>query len=312
MKKNYGDNLISEFASYLRLERSLSVNTLNSYCSDILKLRAFLLSDKNGSGVVSLSGVTRQILEDFLVVQMDSGLSKRSQARMISSLKAFYRFLEMEGSGGQPGVSDTGVNPAELLEAPKPKKYLPSVLSVQEVLAVIDSVDLTEPEGVRNRAILEMLYSCGMRVSELVNLRITDVFIKEGFVRITGKGDKQRLVPLGEPAADALTAYYESRFSGPVKSGHSEYVFLNRRGARLTREMIFLIVRKHSVKAGIRKDISPHTFRHSFATHLVENGADLRVVQEMLGHESILTTEIYMHVNSEQWRRSILKFHPRR
>lgn len=303
MKKRYYNNLINDFSSYLRLERSLSVNTINSYCSDIEKLGYFLNSDDNESGVIEYTKVDKQILESFLKHQLSNGLSKRSQARLLSSLKAFYRFLEMDSL-----VSD---NPADLLDAPKVRAYLPVVLSVGEVVKIIESVDLSKEEGHRNRAILEILYSCGLRVSELVNLRISDLFLKDGFIRVIGKGDKQRLIPLGEPAAEALSFYFEKRTLLPVKSKFSEVVFLNRRGAKLTREMIFHIVKQHASAAGIAKDVSPHTFRHSFATHLVENGADLRVVQEMLGHESILTTEIYTHVDSEKWRETILSHHPR-
>lgn len=303
MKKRYRNNLINDFSSYLRLERSLSINTINSYCSDIEKLEQFLNSDSNLSGVTSFSQTNREVLESFLSNQLSAGLSKRSQARLLSSLKAFYRFLEMD--------SLIVENPSEQIDAPKVKAYLPVVLSVNEVVKILEAVDLSLEEGHRNRAILEMLYSCGLRVSELVNLRLSDLFLKDGFIRVIGKGDKQRLVPIGIPAADALTLYFQKRALLSVKSKFSEIVFLNRRGAKLTREMIFHIVKQNALAAGITKTISPHTFRHSFATHLVENGADLRVVQEMLGHESILTTEIYTHVNSEKWRETILSHHPR-
>ncbi len=303
MKKRYYNNLINDFSSYLRLERSLSVNTINSYCSDIEKLGFFLNSDENKSGIIEYTKVGREILESFLKQQLENGLSKRSQARLLSSVKAFYRFLEMDSL-----VSD---NPADQLDAPKIRAYLPVVLSPEEVVKIIESVDLSKDEGHRNRAVLEVLYSCGLRVSELVNLRMSDLFLKDGFIRVIGKGDKQRLVPIGVPAVEALGFYFQKRDTLKIQNKWAEIVFLNRRGARLTREMIFLIVKKQTLEAGITKDVSPHTFRHSFATHLVENGADLRVVQEMLGHESILTTEIYTHVNSDKWRETILSHHPR-
>lgn len=303
MKKRYRNNLINDFSSYLRLERSLSVNTINSYCSDIEKLDLFLNSDENESANVEFSKVGKDVLEAFLLQQLSNGLSKRSQARLLSSIKAFYRFLEMDSL-----VSD---NPADLLDAPKIRTYLPVVLSVEEVVRILDSVDLSNEEGHRNRAILEILYSCGLRVSELINLRLSDLFLKDGFIRVIGKGDKQRLVPIGVPAVEALEFYFQKRNVLKVQNKWAEIVFLNRRGAKLTREMIFHIVKQNASAAGIAKIISPHTFRHSFATHLVENGADLRVVQEMLGHESILTTEIYTHVNSEKWRETILSHHPR-
>lgn len=298
MKKSYGNNLIDDFAAYLRLERGLSSNTVSSYCSDILKFQFFL------NGELSLTQASSRDVEDFLKSAVESGISRRSQARMLSSLRALYKFFEIE--------SLCNSNPAERVDSPKIARYLPGVLSIEEVVKIIESVDLSLPEGHRNRAILELLYSCGLRVSELVNLRMSDVFPKEGFVRVLGKGDKQRLVPLGEPAAEALGFYLEKRAAIKIKSKYAEYIFLNRRGSALTREMIFLIVKQHASVAGINKSVSPHTFRHSFATHLVENGADLRVVQEMLGHESILTTEIYTHVDSKKWRAEILSHHPRR
>lgn len=296
--------MINDFSSYLRLERSLSVNTIQSYCSDIEKLKIFLNSDDNTLGIVDLLKCDRESLEHFFDVQLSRGLSKRSQARLISSIKAFFRFLEID--------SLIVENPSEHLDAPKIRVYLPVVLSVDEIVKIIESVDLSLDEGHRNRAILELLYSCGLRVSELVNIRISDLFLKDGFIRVIGKGDKQRLIPIGAPAVEALGYYFQKRVAMPIQNKFAEIVFLNRRGAKLTREMIFYIVKKHTQKAGVIKEVSPHTFRHSFATHLVENGADLRVVQEMLGHESILTTEIYTHVNAEKWRETILSHHPRK
>lgn len=303
MKKSYINNLTSDYASYLSLERGLSKNSVSAYCSDIEKFLLFLgIAGENG-GKIDVQRVDKTVLEDFIASEQQRGLSVKSQARLISSLKSFYEFLVIEKLCEN--------SPAELLEQPKPRRALPVVLSVREVTDIIDSVDLSQPEGPRNRAILEVLYSCGLRVSELINLRLSDIFINDGFVRVTGKGDKQRLVPLGEPASESILNYLEIRSLMPIAVKHADFLFLNRRGHKLTREMIFHIVRKQTLSAGIEKEVSPHTFRHSFATHMVENGADLRVVQEMLGHSSILTTEIYMHVNSEKWRRSIIDHHTR-
>lgn len=295
--------MIDDYSVYLRLERSLSVNSINAYCSDIEKLYNFLNSSSNKSGISSLEKVNIDLLNTFIVQESSKKLSKRSQSRIISALKSFYNFLEMEGVIKQ--------SQAELLDSPKISSYIPIVLSVQEVEDILSSVDLSIPEGHRNRAMIEVLYSCGLRATELITLKISDLFFNEGFIRVTGKGSKQRLVPIGGPAMDSVKLYMSRRKAGPIDTKDEDILFLNRRGRHLTREMLFLIVKKQAVVAGIEKNISPHTFRHSFATHLVENGADLRAVQQMLGHESILTTEIYTHVNSEKWRESILKCHPR-
>ena len=300
MKKVYCNNLLSDFSSYLRLELSLSENTVNSYCSDVDKFFEYWA---NLGDVSNIRSVDSENIKGFISQEMEKGLSKRSQARLVSSLKAFFKFLVNE--------SIIELDPCVLIDSPKIKPYLPEVLSQDEVVRIIERVDLSQPEGHRNRAILETLYSCGLRVSELVNLKYSDIFFDQEFLRIIGKGNKQRLVPLGRPAADAIRIYLQTRSLLPVKKGSEDNVFLNRRGGRITREMVFLIVKKSAAEAGVDKIISPHTFRHSFATHLVENGADLRAVQEMLGHESILTTEIYTHINSEKWRDSILKCHPR-
>lgn len=300
MKKVYCNNLLSDFSSYLRLELSLSENTVSSYCSDVDKFFEYWA---NLGDVSNIRSVDSENIKGFISQEMEKGLSKRSQARLVSSLKAFFKFLVNE--------SIIELDPCVLIDSPKIKPYLPEVLSQDEVVRIIESVDLSQPEGHRNRAILETLYSCGLRVSELVNLKYSDIFFDQEFLRIIGKGNKQRLVPLGRPAADAIRIYLQTRSLLPVKKGSEDNVFLNRRGGRITREMVFLIVKKSAAEAGVDKIISPHTFRHSFATHLVENGADLRAVQEMLGHESILTTEIYTHINSEKWRDSILKCHPR-
>ncbi len=295
--------MITDFSLYLKLERSLSQNSIDAYCSDIRKLENFLDDSSNRSGINSLDGATSDTLSFFIASLYSKNLSKRSQARVISSLKSFYKYLEMEGK-----IVDSV---ADVLDSPKIKPYIPIVLSVEEIERILYGIDLSLPEGHRNRAIIEVLYSCGLRVSELVHLRLSDLFFAEGFIRVIGKGSKQRLVPVGAPAIEAVNLYIPQRNQLLVKKRDEDILFLNRRGGRLSREMIFLIVKKESRSAGILKEVSPHTFRHSFATHLVENGADLRVVQEMLGHESILTTEIYTHVNSERWRESILKCHPR-
>ena len=296
--------LIADYSSYLRLELSLSENTIKSYCSDIEKLQTFIKTESADETPKGLEEVDPSNLDRFLSSQMEHSISKRSQARLISSIKSFYKFLETENQCMK--------SPTERLDPPKIRQYLPVVLSVKEVVDIINSVDRTAEEGERNKTILEVLYSCGLRVSEAVELKVSDIYLEEEFIRVMGKGSKERLVPLGAPAADALRIYLGIRRTIKIKKGCEDIVFLNRRGGKLSRQMIFLIVKAQAEKAGITKEISPHTFRHSFATHLVENGADLRVVQQMLGHESILTTEIYTHVDSEKWREGILRCHPRR
>ncbi len=301
--RNHADiyeTTLLDFKDHLKLERSMSPNTIAAYTSDVHKYFDLLRADGIAPADASSDDIFR-----FLETQVTAGVTRRSQSRILSSVKALYRFLDAEGA------LPAG-NPCDKLSAPKINPYLPTVLSVEEVLAILDSVDLSKPEGHRNRAILEVLYSCGLRVSELVSLKISDLFPDEQFIRVFGKGSKQRLVPIGEPALKAIRLYREVRDAGPVQKAAEDILFLNRRGGKLTREMIFHIVKEQAEVAGIRKDISPHTFRHSFATHLVENGADLRVVQQMLGHESILTTEIYTHIDTRKWQDTILKFHPTR
>ena len=306
MKKGYKNILIKEFALYLKLERALSDNSIESYCSDISKLSKFLeeIKNENVAEIKNLCSIDRETLLSFINSENDRGISKRSQARIVSSLRTFYSYLEMEGK------VDKSV--AELLELPKLPARLPVVLSVEEIEVILGVIDLSLPEGHRDKAIIELLYSCGLRVSELVNLKISDIFFEEEFIRVIGKGDKQRLIPIGTPAVDAIKLYLKQRLHINPITKDSNILFLSRRGRRMNREMVFLIVKREAEKAGITKSISPHTFRHSFATHLVENGADLRVVQQMLGHESILTTEIYTHVDSIKWRETILKSHPLR
>lgn len=288
------NEIMQDYRSYLRLERALSPNTVSSYISDISKFASAFPERAVGT-------ISDQDLMEFIYRQAREGISVRSQSRLVSSLKSFFGFLETEGR--------IPCDPSATLTTPKLPRKIPTVLSVEEVVRIMDSVDLSEPEGHRNRAILEALYSCGLRVSELVNLKISDMFLNDGFIRVIGKGDKQRLVPIGDPAAKAIRLYL-SETQRTYRSKNDDILFLNRRGGKMTREMIFLIVKRQCQAAGINKNISPHTFRHSFATHLVENGADLRAVQEMLGHESILTTEIYTHIDSKKWQESILAHHP--
>ncbi|MBO6081865.1 MAG: site-specific tyrosine recombinase XerD [Bacteroidales bacterium] len=300
--RNHADiyeTTLLDFRDHLKLERSMSPHTIAAYTGDVRKYFDLLRAEGIAPENASIDEISR-----FLEAQVAAGITKRSQSRIISSVKALYRFLDAEGKLAE--------NPCDKLATPKINPYLPTVLSVEEVLAILDSVDLSQPEGHRNRCILEVLYSCGLRVSELVNLKISDLFLDEQFIRVFGKGSKQRLIPIGEPAIRAIRLYREIRDAGPVQKAAEDILFLNRRGGKLTREMIFHIVKEQSAAAGIQKNVSPHTFRHSFATHLVENGADLRVVQQMLGHESILTTEIYTHVDTRKWQQTILKYHPNR
>lgn len=285
------DHIVSDFRSYLRLERSMSENTINSYISDIRKLNDFVPVSET---------LSSEDISEFIESQQNCGISKRSQARMVSAFRTFYKFLELEGY--------IKTNPTDRIGTPKLSKYIPVVLSLDEVESIISAVDLSDPLGHRNKAILETLYSCGLRVSELVELKVSDLFFDESFIRVTGKGDKQRLVPVGEPAKEAILHYLKQTSRLFAKE---DTLFLNRRGKKLSRVMVFNIVKNHAAKAGITKTISPHTFRHSFASHMVENGADLRAVQQMLGHESILTTEIYTHIDAKKWEREILEHHPR-
>ena len=289
-----------EFKLYLRLERSLSENTVKAYVSDISRFISYLAEE----GVSPENAKDSDIDSYMLSLNAGNPVSKRTQARMLSSVRAFFKFMETEEM--------IDANPAENAVSPKLGVHLPVVLTVEEIDAIINAVDLTDPLGHRNRAIIETLYSCGLRVSELVNLKISDLFFKEGFIRVAGKGGKQRIVPVNESVVKAVALYSHDRAGLKICKGQDDFLFLSRRGSKLTREMIFIMVCKYAEAAGITKKISPHTFRHSFATHLVENGADLRVVQQMLGHESILTTEIYTHLDTKKWQGNILKYHPRK
>ena len=292
--------LSRDYSYFLKIERSMSPDTVKAYVGDV---DAFMQwCDKNpvdvGPEDIESYFASRNVTKSG--PGFGEPLSKRSQSRILSSLRSFFGFLVMEGI-----ASD---NPCDKLDSPKLGLYVPQVLSVEEVEAIIGSVSVTDGwQGLRDRAILEVLYGCGLRVSEVSVIRISDLFFNEGFVRITGKGDKQRVVPIGEMAVDAVNAYLEARPSDFT----SDCVFLNRFGSRLSRVSIFNMVKRQAVAAGVDKTISPHTFRHSFATHLVEGGADLRLVQQMLGHESILTTEIYTHIESSKWQLNVLKHHPR-
>jgi len=293
---------LEQFRAYLLLERSLSPNTMDAYLRDVGRFVQYLELER--LNVLPLS-VKSENIERFVLWINQLGLEASSQARMISGLRAFYKFLMTEDL-----VDD---DPTELLEGPRLRRKMPEVLAVSEIQKMLAIVDLSDPQGTRNRAILETLYACGLRVSELTNLKITQLFLEAGFVKVTGKGDKQRLVPIGPEAAKWLKIYIEEirAKQDNIKPGNENFVFLNRRGAALTRVMVFYIVKEIAEAAGVHKNISPHTFRHSFATHLVEGGADLKAVQDMLGHESITTTELYTHLDTEYLKETIYLYHPR-
>ena len=290
------------FKTYLRLEKSLSANSIEAYEHDIQKLVQFLEYHNIGLGATQLK---TEHLRNFLKWVNELGMTATSQARILSGLHAFYRYLLLENL--------ITTDPTELVDAPKTGRKIPDTLSREDVELLLDSVDRSTKEGERNRAILETLYSCGLRVSELVGLKISDVFENENYIRVIGKGDKERLVPIGKTALKHIKLYRENvRVFMDVQKGEEDILFLNRRGKRLTRVMVFTFIKDLARKCGIKKNISPHTFRHSFATHLVEGGADLRAVQEMLGHESITTTEIYTHIDRTFLKDQVLKYHPRK
>jgi len=295
---------IKQFAEYLRLERSLSANSIEAYARDVEKLDQFLQLRKIA---VTPMKVTSKQLQSFLEYVTELGLSAHSQARILSGIKAFYKYLMYEEM--------IDVDPSYLIDGPKLGRKLPDTLSYPEIEQMLNAIDLSTPEGARNRAMLEVLYSSGLRVSELVDLRLNNIHSKEGFISVIGKGDKQRLVPIGRDALRYTSIYVDSVRGRaphkPAQKGFESHVFLNRNGRKLTRVMIFTIIRNLVATVGIKKTVSPHTFRHSFATHLIEGGADLRAVQEMLGHESITTTEIYTHLDRDYLRQVILEFHPR-
>ncbi len=288
------------FKAWLQLEKSLSDNSVEAYMHDVELFTSYLLLSENK---MNPQEVGIKTLQAFLQYIAELGMSVTSQARIISGLRSFYKYCLLE--------QITLQNPTELLEAPKLRRKLPEVLAFTEIELMINAIDMSTPEGMRNRAILETMYSCGLRVSEVVNLKLSGLYVDLGFVRVTGKGDKERLVPIGHDALKYIGLYRNgTRVHVPIKKGEEDIIFLNRNGKRLSRVMIFYIIKDTALKAGITKNISPHTFRHSFATHLVEGGADLRAVQEMLGHESITTTEIYTHLDREFLRETLQLFHP--
>ena len=288
---------IARFRQYLVYEKGLSPKSVEAYLHDVQLLADFLGEDK-------IADATFEELQKFLKHLYESDFNARSQARIVSGMRAFYRYLIY--------ASVREDDPTELLDAPKIGMHLPDVLTVEEIQSIMDVIDLSTPEGHRNRAMVEVMYGCGLRVSELVTLRLSNLFFDDGFIKVVGKGNKERLIPIGTMAIKAVNQYVDGkRKLLKIKKGEEDYVFLNRRGAHLTREMVFMLVKKWVAAAGIDKTVSPHTFRHSFATHLIEGGADLRAVQEMLGHESITTTEIYTHLDQDYLRTNIALFHPR-
>ncbi|MDL2208512.1 site-specific tyrosine recombinase XerD [Parabacteroides sp. OttesenSCG-928-O15] len=292
------DQIIQKYNTYLRLEKSLSPNSVDAYMADLEKLLRFAREEK-----LKLLEITYNDLQQFVARLHDIGIHPRSQARILSGVRSFYHFLLLE--------EYLENDPTELLESPKIGMKIPEVLTLNEINSLLDTIDLSLPEGQRNRAMLEVLYSCGLRVSELTGLRYADVYFEEGFIKVEGKGSKQRLVPISETALKEIRNYLYDRNRITPKKGHEEILFLSRRGTALSRIMVFHIIKQQAEMAGIRKNVSPHTFRHSFATHLLEGGANLRAIQEMLGHEKITTTEIYTHIDREFLRREILEHHPR-
>ena len=292
---------LKDYQNYLRLERGLSENSIINYSLDVKKLMRWLETNEINTSPVSIS---EEILQDF-IYDIAKKVNPRSQSRLISGLKGFFNYLIFEDY--------RKTNPLELIEAPKLGRKLPDTLAVEEIDALINAIDLSSKQGERNRAILETLYGCGLRVSELTSLKISDLYFNEGFIKVTGKGDKQRLVPIGSTTEKYITIYRkEVRVHQDINAAAKDTLFLNQHGRQLTRAMIFTIVKRLAEKAGIRKIISPHTFRHSFATHLLENGADLRAIQQMLGHESITTTEIYTHIDRKHLTAVINQYHPRK
>jgi integrase/recombinase XerD len=289
--------IIDDYMVYLNLEKSLSPASIEAYSYDLRKLKEYMETYS-----IAPESVTLEHLETFLSDIYDKGLIQTSQARILSGIRGFYKYMQMENL--------IQVSPTELLENPNPRRKLPDILSAEEIDKIIKSIDVSAAEGHRNRAIIEVLYGCGLRVSELASLLISCYFPDKGFIKVTGKGNKERLVPIGEQAIKAIGIYLNQRDKVTIKKGNEDVLFLNRRGAKLTRVMILIMVKRAAVSAGIEKNISPHTFRHSFATHLIEGGADLRAVQEMLGHESVVTTEIYTHLDQKHLS-EVIQLHPR-
>jgi len=291
--------ILRRYVQYLRLEKSFSPNTLDAYCKDLQKLLNYY-TDKG----INFRAVTVEQLDHFAGWLLDQGITQRSIARILSGVRSFYRFLMLE--------EEIQNDPTELLESPKMGKHLPQVLSLQEIDSIIEAIDMSRPESTRDRAIIEILYSCGLRVSELCNLKFNDLFLEDGYIHILGKGNKDRLVPISQTAIKRLRDWFVQRQTVAIKPGEDAFVFVSlTRGRHLSRITVFHNIKEYAKKAGITKEISPHTFRHSFATHLLQGGANLRAIQAMLGHESIATTEIYMHVDREHLREEILLHHPR-
>ena len=295
--KNSKD-IVSRYRRYLKLEKGYSVNTLDAYMRDVDKLFRYLAVEQ-----VDVLDVKLEDLEHFAAFISDLGIGPRSLARILSGVRQFYRFLVIDGY--------LEVDPTELLESPKQPDHLPEVLSTAEIDLLEQAIDLSKWEGYRNRAIIEVLFSCGLRVSELTNLKLSNLYVDEQYIRVMGKGSKERLVPISPRALDELNYWFADRNEMKIKPGEEDYVFLNRRGHHLTRTMILIMIKRYALEAGIKKTISPHTLRHSFATSLLEGGADLRAIQAMLGHESIGTTEIYTHIDTSTLRQEILEHHPR-
>ena len=291
-------DIIKNYVRYLKLQRNMSGNTLDAYQRDLRKLLDYLAAEQK-----DVQDVTLEDLEHFSAGLHDIGIHPRSQCRILSGVRSFFRFLQLDGYRDD--------DPTELLESPQIGDHLPEVLSPEEIDQLEGSIDLSKWEGHRNRAIIEVLFSCGLRVSELVNLKLSNLYLEEEFVRVMGKGSKERLVPISQKAIEELGYWFDDRSHMTIKAGEEDYVFLNRRGGHLTRTMILIMIKQQAEMAGIKKTISPHTLRHSFATALLEGGADLRVIQALLGHESIGTTEIYTHIDTSTLRREILEHHPR-
>ena len=292
------DKIKNEYRAHLILERGLSNNSIGAYENDVNKLIGYLADEQ-----VKIKEVTLDTLQNFICVLHDMEISPRSQARIISGIKSFFRFLKLEDYIDE--------NPSLLLEAPQIGRHLPEVLSVEEIDSMIDCIDMSKAEGQRNRAIIETLYGCGLRVSELINLEINKLFLDEGYIVVTGKGNKERMVPISEVAIHEINSYFDQRRHMNIVPGEENFLFLNYKGTHISRITIFKIVKQLADLAGIKREISPHTLRHSFATHLLEGGANLRAIQQMLGHESIATTEIYIHIDRTRLREEILLHHPR-
>ncbi len=297
-KQEVNGQIITKYKQYLKLEKSLSENTISAYISDLEKLLHYLEEEN-----INFTDISLENLEHFSAGLRDIGIHPRSQARILSGIRSFFHFLLIEDYIQQ--------DPSELLESPQIGKHLPDVLSVEEIDCLISAIDRSSKEGQRNCAILETLYSCGLRVSELCNLKISDLYFNEGFIKVEGKGSKQRLVPISQKAINEINNYFISRNEGLIKPEYEDYVFISRFGKNISRIMVFHIIKELAENTGLKKSISPHTFRHSFATHLLEGGANLRVIQCMLGHESIGTTEIYTHIDRSKLRNEIINHHPR-